>query len=157
MTRFLLLLCGAVSALPQSLDGVWLSQGYGSVFEINGHALREFEITKTTCVQGFTAQRQAGIVAGREATFRSKDDGTFFVRTGGTADHRFLHREDSVPDIRIDRTARIPAVCEHPTANTPFDNFEVFSRTWAEHYISFELRHASAPPRSFGAPEPIAL
>lgn len=141
----LLMLCGGVLtsigwAAPQSLDGVWRSQGYGYVFDINGSVLKAFEITKTTCVEGFTAQRRSATVAGQEATFKSKDAGIFFVRTGGTNDHKLLHQEDSVPDIRIDRIARIPAVCDHPVENTPIGNFEVFTRTWAENYISFDLR-----------------
>jgi hypothetical protein len=46
-----------------------------------------------------------------------------------------------VSDLRIDRLPRLPAACESPTANTPIDNFEVFTRTWAEHYISLDLKH----------------
>jgi hypothetical protein len=40
--------------------------------------------------------------------------------------------------VRIDRIAKLPAACEHPTPNTPQGNFEVFTRTWAENYILFE-------------------
>jgi peptidase S41-like protein/tricorn protease-like protein len=31
-------------------------------------------------------------------------------------------------------------VCGHPTENTPAGNLEVFAQTWAEHYISFDLK-----------------
>ena len=41
------------SGRAQSLDGVWRSQGYGYVFEIQGQALKAFELTATTCVPGF--------------------------------------------------------------------------------------------------------
>jgi hypothetical protein len=112
------------------------------VFEIQGSVLKAFEITTTTCVQGFTAQRQRAAVADREATFKSKDEGVFFVRAGGTNDHKLLHLEESVPDIRIERIEVLPAVCVKLSTNTPPSNFEVFSRTWAEHYISFERRKA---------------
>ena len=43
-------------------------------------------------------------------------------------------------DVRIDRLPRLPAVCDHPTTNTPENNFEVFARTWSENYISFDLK-----------------
>ena len=129
-----------VSAQP--LDGVWRSQEYGYVFEIQGPVLKAFEVTTTTCVPGFTAKRLDSAVPGREATFKSKDKEVYFVRTGGTNDHKLLHQDDSVTDIRIDRVARMPAVCDQPTANTPLSNFEVFTRTWAENYISFDLRQA---------------
>ncbi len=44
--------------------------------------------------------------------------------------------------MRIDRVRTRPSVCDHPTENTPMANFEVFSRTWAENYISFDLKKA---------------
>ena len=128
-------------AAAQSLDGVWQSQGYGYVFEIQGPVLKAFEVTTTTCVLGFTAQRLSRAISEREATFKTKDKEVYCVRTGGTSDHKLLHQEESIVDIRIDRIAKLPVVCDQPTANTPLDNFEVFTRTWAENYISFDRRH----------------
>src|SRR5262249_48540209 len=58
-------------------------------------------------------------------------------------DHKLLHGDGSASDIRIDRLPKRPAICEHPTENTPIGNFEVFTRTWAENYISFDLKHAN--------------
>ncbi len=133
------ILCAPVQA--QSLDGVWRSRGYGYVFDIHGPALKSFEVTETTCVPGFTANRDTTSAPGREATFKSADGEIFFVRTSASNDHKLQHNEGSASDIRIDRLPRIPAVCDHPPANTPLDNFEVFTRTWAEHYISFDLKH----------------
>ncbi|HEY3937394.1 MAG TPA: S41 family peptidase [Bryobacteraceae bacterium] len=130
-------------AAPQSLDGVWRSRGYGYVFSIQGAVLTEFEVTSSTCVQGFTARRKP-VQGGEWAdAFRSKDEGTFFVRTGGTKNHRSLHQEDSVPDIQVDRVPALPAVCDPPIGNTPMANFDVFTRTWAKNYISFELRRVN--------------
>jgi hypothetical protein len=43
--------------------------------------------------------------------------------------------------MRIDRLPRLPPICEHPTPDTSLDNFDVFTRTWAENYISFDLKH----------------
>lgn len=42
--------------------------------------------------------------------------------------------------MRVDRLARLPSTCDHPTPNTPVDNFEVFARTWAENYILFDQK-----------------
>jgi len=134
----LLLIVGGIAVQAQSLDGVWRSQGYGYVFEIQGPTLRAFEVTTTTCVAGFAAKRSLVPVPDREATFRSRD-GTYFVKAGGTHDHKLLNI-GSLSDIRIDRVAEIPAVCDPPAANTPIGNFEVFSRTFAEEYISFDLK-----------------
>ncbi len=142
-----LTVCGVGDLHPvfgekSSLDGIWRSQGYAYIFEIKGKALKAYEVTTTTCVVGFTAQLQTSVAAGREVTFKSKDEGVSFVRTGGNHDHKAMHQEGAVPDIRIDRIESLPPVCRHPTADTPLNNFEVFSRTWAEQYISFERRHA---------------
>lgn len=128
------------SAQSQSLDGVWRSQGYGYVFEIQGPSSKQFEVTATTCVPGSTAQRDTSAISGREATFKA-DGEIFFVRSGGSPDHKVLHDDGSASDVRIDRLARMPAVCDRPTPNTPVDNFDVFTRTWAEHYISFDIKH----------------
>ena len=125
----------------QNLDGAWRSEGYGYVFEIQGNIMQAFEVTATTCVPGFSARRDPTRVADREATFGNEDD-VYFVRTGGTADYRRLHNDGAASDIRIRRLPHKPAVCDPPTRNTPIDNFEVFARTWAENYISFDLKHA---------------
>jgi hypothetical protein len=130
------------SAQKQSLDGVWRSEGYGFVFDIQGATLKSFEVTVTTCVPGDAAQREDTSIDGREATFKTTDGDVFFVRSGGTADHRVLHNASSVSDVRIDRIAKLPPTCEHPTPNTPQGNFEVFTRTWAENYILFDQQKA---------------
>ncbi len=130
---------GAPAQSP-SMDGVWRSQGYGNVFDIHGPTLNAFEVTNTTCVAGGgTAAVDTTPVPGRIATFRTPGR-EMFVRAGGSADHKLLHSEGSASDERIDRIPRLPALCDHPTENTPAGNFEVFAQTWAEHYISFDLK-----------------
>ena len=127
----LFLLSGWASG--QGLDGVWRSRGYGIVYRIQGPALQEFQITEQTCVRGLTGRRVG------DRVFAAKGQGKLSLRIDGDA--AFLHLEEAVSDIQFDREARIPAVCDVPTADTPMGNFEVFTRTWAEHYISFEPRH----------------
>jgi Peptidase family S41 len=131
-----------LSTQKQSLEGVWRSEGYGLVYDIQGTRLKSFEVTATTCVPSDTAQGADSGKAGREATFKTTDGDQLFVRSGGTGDHRVLHNIGSVSDIRLDRIAKLPATCEHPTANTPQGNFEVFTRTWAENYILFDQQKA---------------
>ena len=127
-------------AIGQSLDGVWRSEGYGYAFNVRDGQWTAFEITSTTCVSGFTATRSGGATSDREASFKKADGGSFFLRPGGSNDHRLLHVDGSASDMRIDRQSRMPAVCDHLTPNTPPDNFEVFAKTWAEQYISFDLK-----------------
>ncbi len=142
-------LVSLVSFLPltaQSLDGVWRSEGYGDVFVIKGPDWKTFEVTSVTCLAGFSATRSAGATVDREATIRANEDfdtdsPQFFVRLNRSNDHKRLHLEGAASDIRIDRIPRIPVVCDHLTPDTPENNFEVFTRTWAEQYISFDLKH----------------
>jgi hypothetical protein len=132
-----------LAALPlqaQSVDGVWRSRGYGDVFEIHGPTVKTYQVTSTTCVPGFTGQRDPASVPGRDATFTHGEGEVFFIRSGGKRDHKLLHNEGSASDIRLDRLPRLPVVCDHPTPNTPAGNFEVFTRTWAENYILFDQK-----------------
>ncbi len=131
------------SGNPGKFDGLWQTQGYGYVFVINGPSLTAFETTATTCVQGLTARRDPDAVGELEAVFKSKEEGKLSFRLSARGDHGSLHPEDSVPDISIEHIPKMPAVCAQPTQNTPAGNFEVFARTWAENYISFDRRHVS--------------
>jgi hypothetical protein len=128
-------------AAPPSLDGIWQTEGYGYIFLIKGSTLTAFETTTSTCVPGLTARRKTGASAPWETVFRSKHEGTLFFRLSGVGDHGILHLEDSVPDISIRRITKMPASCDDPTEDTPTGNFEVFTRTWAENYISFTRWH----------------
>ncbi len=131
------------SSPAKPLDGVWRSQGYGYVYLIQGPELHTFEVTATTCVPGFTSARDNIAVPGREATFRTPGGDVYFVRSGGEDGHKLLHEDGAASDIRIDRLERAPKVCDRATADTPLNNFEVFTRTWAENYISFDLKRAN--------------
>jgi hypothetical protein len=130
----------AVAAEGPSLHGAWLSQGYGYLLEIDGRTLRVSELTATTCVPSATAERVDDAVPGREATFKTPGGHVLFIREGGDPDHKRVHSEGSASDVRIDRVRKRPSVCDRPVDNTPMGNFEVFSRTWAENYISFDLK-----------------
>lgn len=129
------------TATAQSINGVWKSEGYGYVFEVTGGNWKAFEVTATTCVPSFTATQLQTALEGRKSTFKKKDGDVFFVRAGGSNDHKVLHFDGSASDMRVDRLREIPSVCQQMTPDTPIDNFEVFTRTWAEQYISFDLKH----------------
>ena len=99
---------GVAPSQPSSMDGVWRSQGYGNVFEINGPTLKAFEVTNTTCVASGTAAVDTTGGPGRMATFKTPGASEMFVRAGGGADHKLLHREGSASDERIDRIPQLP-------------------------------------------------
>lgn len=146
MLRIALLFALSIVSLSpivaQALDGVWRSEGYGYMFEIHGPELKAFEVTTRTCLPGFTARAEKSEAAGREATFQTSDGDAYFVKAGGARDRRIMHAGGSASDMRINRLPQRPAACDQPTPNTPLANFEMFTRTWAENYISFDLKHA---------------
>src|SRR5262252_754445 len=92
----------------QSVDGIWRSRGYGDVFEISGPSVKTYQVTSTTCVPGFTGQRDPATIAGREATFVHDKSEVFFIRSGGKRDHKLLHNEGSASDVRLDRLPHLP-------------------------------------------------
>src|SRR5262245_46987501 len=108
-------------ALARSLDGPWQSQGYGYVVEVRGPDLKEFEVTSTTCVLGFTARLHPTTIAGDPGTaavFVSDEGRRFSVRPGDSTDDKLLHFDNSATDIRIHRMKRLPTVCERLTGNS---------------------------------------
>ena len=52
-----------------SLEGIWRSQGYDYVFNFQGSVLKAFEVTRTTCVPGFTATHSPTAGPDREVGF----------------------------------------------------------------------------------------
>src|SRR5262252_5428576 len=84
----------------QSIDGAWLSEGYGYAFNVRDGEWTAFEITSTTCVPSFTATRSGGTMSGREASFKRADGVSFFLRPGGSNDHRVLHFDGTASDMR---------------------------------------------------------
>jgi Peptidase family S41 len=127
---------GVPPIAAQPLDGVWESEGYGNLYELRGNTLKAFEVTTQTCVSVFTSTRVAPPGVGEEAAFRIKGQGSIVITAGQGPDDKLVNH-----DLRIHRLPQLPEVCRVPTANTPLGNFEVFTHTFAEHYIAFGLRH----------------
>ena len=137
----------ALAAEPQRGDrddGVWLSRGYGYAIQVSGPELKVFEVTTTTCMPGLTARRRATAAAGA-TVFETSDGDAITIRPGGDSTSRVLHFEGSASSVRLDRASAVPSRCQHPPADTPADVFEVFTRTWAEHYISFARKGVTWP------------
>lgn len=123
-----------------TLDGVWGSQGWGFVYQLRGAELRAFEVTSTTCLPGASATRQPNASSGHEATFRYQDGDVFHIDAGADDNHKRIISPGSLSAIGIERRAALPQSCLPPTADTPANNFEVFTRTFAEHYVAFDAR-----------------
>lgn len=140
-----LLILNSINAYAQSMEGVWRSEGWASVYEIHGPELRVFEVTMSTCVPGVRAKRIVNVSSGSTVTFRSRNGDVFFVLPGEDEQHKRLQPRGGLISITLTRIPELPEVCRPPTANTPLGNFNVFAETFLENYIAFDLRHIGWP------------
>ncbi len=130
-----------VAAQPvPSLDGWWVSDGYGTLLEIRGDQIKASEITAISCLPAWTAKRQAHTPAGAEAVFVPAEGPQLRVTPGDSADHKFFGYEWAASRIGFRRIPQPPAVAGKPVADSPRDNFDVFWTTFAEHYPFFAMR-----------------
>jgi hypothetical protein len=123
----------------QSLDGLWISDGYGDFLEIQGDSLKGYQITTLSCIASGTATRKTAPAPADEIDFAEGDD-TFRILPGTSADTRWLHEDGSISNVLLRRTGSRPEPCRHPLADTPLTNYEVFWETFSEQYPFFALR-----------------
>lgn len=125
----------------ESLDGLWLTDGYGDLVEFQGDSLRGYEITTLSCVPSAKATRKAGASNANESVFVGENADTFRISPATSVDTRWLHEDGSVSSILLRRTGSRPEPCDQPLADTPLANYQVFWETFAEQYPFFALRH----------------
>ncbi len=125
---------------PSTLDGVWMTEGYGLALRMHGDAMQAFELTAISCIPSFGAHQVP--TNGQAIVFQADGDPTTFrVLPGAAGDARRLHEDGAASDKIIHRIASLPTVCAHPVPNDPTTNFDVFWQTYREQYPFFALRH----------------
>jgi C-terminal processing protease CtpA/Prc len=125
----------------ESLDGQWLTDGYGGFIELQGDTLRRYEITTLSCIASPKASRQTGAINANETVFVDDDGVTFRVSPATSAETRWLHEDGNVSNILLRRTNSRPEPCGKSLSDTPLTNYQVFWETFAENYPFFGLRH----------------
>ncbi|MFF5547048.1 S41 family peptidase [Streptomyces olivaceoviridis] len=125
----------AASAAPQdppsATDGVWRMDGYGTLLVLGGGALREYQTTAVSCVEGDSA-RQTG-----PGTYTTPDGTALTVRTTPGRAHARLAADRSVGHRWLTRIRALPAACTRPPATDPRADFDVLWQTFEENYPFF--------------------
>ena len=131
---------GARSPGTVGLDGFWLSEGYGTLLKIDGERVQVFEVTSISCLPVWSGRRQAGD-DGVEAVLQKDQSAIRLVVTQAESpDARFIGFPDATSPMRFHRLDRPPETFGKSVPNTPQMNFDLFWRTYLEHYPFFSLR-----------------
>jgi hypothetical protein len=117
--------------------GLWLSDGYGLLLEIDHDEIRAFQQTSISCIPGWRAQRDRKSHQSNASVFIG--NATFRLSDGSSADVKRLHVDGTVSDIVLRRTADFPTTCARKPDNSPQGNYAAFWQTFAEQYPFFYL------------------
>lgn len=127
-----------------ALRGAWRSEGYGLVFALSDTLMQEYEISGGGCLFAQSFKPVARTGPGIEAAYGA-DGRVALIMSGTGADSKRLQGEGAASYIALRRVAELPRGCRDGVPNTPMGVFDVFTRTWAEHYILFDEQHADWP------------
>ena len=135
-----LVAAGCQDTPPGSLDGLWMSQGYGLFAEVGDGVIDVREITAFSCIPW----------DGTLTRTRVEADGSWLMEVfGDPAGARFSLDSDSVARLQPNGTVSAilfsradtpPPICAQPAQDTPRATFEVFWHTFREHYPFFALK-----------------
>lgn len=116
-------------------EGVWRTDGYGSLLAIRDGVLQQYQTTKASCLKGVTAKKREQDGAG-PATYVAPDGVGMTIRpvSGQKAQ---LHREGSPSHQNMRRVDELPAACTEKPAGGPVAAFDVLWQTFAENYPFF--------------------
>lgn len=118
--------------------GLWLSEGYGLLVELDTSDLRMYQLTSISCIAARTGEQEKSLSSQSTSVFVS---GHEILRITQTSDPNTLrlHSDGTASDILLHRSLKLPETCGHRTANTPQENYQIFWQTFAEQYPFFPL------------------
>jgi peptidase S41-like protein/tricorn protease-like protein len=121
-----------------SLDGIWQSDGYGLLIDIQGSQLSSSQVTSISCVPWWTAQRVERDVSNGEVVF-NRGDAEVRVTRGSSPDALWMREGVSISRIKLHRISAQPENCRRTWENTPITNYAVFWQTFAEQFALFPV------------------
>ncbi|MER6852871.1 S41 family peptidase [Streptomyces flaveolus] len=123
----------ARTAAPRA-DGVWRTDGYGTVVVLDGDTLQEYQTTAVGCVKGDAARRTA---PGR---YTGADGDVVTVRVAGDGRHATLSADGSVGHRALRRLPNLPRACTRSLPQDPVTAFDVFWQSFEENYPFFAAK-----------------
>ena len=135
--------------LEAGIIGVWRTDGYGHIVEIEEDEARLWEYSAVSCLPGFKMAVEEPDEPDAEAAL-SFDSGQMRIDlvAGSSADEKWLRPEGTASQRRLLRIDRLPEECVAANAETAIQEervssvfvFDVFWQAFREHYPFFELK-----------------
>ncbi|ANZ19520.1 S41 family peptidase [Streptomyces noursei ATCC 11455] len=130
----------AAGAAAPSLDGVWRTDGYGTLVTIEGRTLKTYQTTAISCLPGAVTGSRAG-APGADDTLRfAVPDSAPLTVTPAGPDRARTAFEDNVGHHALRRAGALPKRCGARPARDPRAVFDVFWQTYAENYPFFRAK-----------------
>ncbi|ALM39808.1 S41 family peptidase [Streptomyces sp. FR-008] len=124
----------AATAHQPDTDGIWRTDGYGTVLSIRNGIFQEYQTTAVSCLKGDSAQRTG------PGTYTTPDGTVLTVRTRGSRDRASLRVDGSVGDRDLRRIPELPDACTRPAPEDPLAAFDVFWQSFEENYPFFSAK-----------------
>ncbi|MEU8822108.1 S41 family peptidase [Streptomyces sp. NPDC048636] len=139
------LAAGPVAAAPPTaegvdgMDGVWRTDGYGTVLAIRDGRLREYQTTGVSCLPGGAARR-TGHGGDGSVIYTGGDATVYRIRPEADGTGANLHFDGSVGDRALRRLPALPDRCAKATSTGALRTFDVFWQTFEENYPFFAAK-----------------
>ncbi len=124
-------------ARAQSLNGLWISDGYGLLLELPDDRLDVYEITSISCMHSWSARRRPMAASEQWSVFEG-DRGLVRLSHPSPGIMR-MRLEGTVSDLVFRPAGARPKPCALRAANTPQTNYAILWQTFHENYPFFEL------------------
>ncbi|MFB7608700.1 S41 family peptidase [Streptomyces gardneri] len=115
-------------------DGVWRTDGYGTVLSIRNGTLQEYQTTAVSCIPGDTARRTG------PGVYTTPGKTVLTVRTHGDRDRASVRLDGDVGERNLRRMTELPDACKRSAPEGPLDSFDVFWQSFEENYPFFAAK-----------------
>lgn len=140
----MIFLMAIVAQADDDITGVWQTDGYGWVFDIQPEQITVYQMSSFSCmmiaqVDSFDYQPEQIHIEGVElpgaASMLGRIDLDFMLMDG-----RLGFSSDSITPIYADRIDALPQSCLDGVGNSPLETFDVLWHMFNENYAFFDVR-----------------